>query len=543
MGPTPPPTAAATPTPLAAPTTPAPTPVEGKPPVPTPSPTPRPPHVLRTAELAGWEQLDPHKTTSVAFYHFFGDVYSGLVRWETGPQTRPEVRRVVPDLAVRWEQVDAQTYLFRLQPEARWHDLPPVNGRRVTGEDVAFSIRRLALEGTRQPLWRRFASAQAVGEDAVQIVLTGPYPSFLPMLASGFNVLVAPEAVRQAGGDLYQGPVVGTGPFLFDAAASHRESRGVLLRNPTFYEPGTPRVDRLERLVVGTEEGRLALLRAGRLDFALLDPFQAQVILDDGGLGLQLAGQPALTAWALSFKPRAPFQGAEVRRAASLALDREALWRAYSGTRLPLAVGTGMPLPSADALLSHEEIADGYRMDVGTARRLLQQAGVAPRTSVIITIGDYGERPVAAGLALVQQLRAIGLGAEALVVLPAVYAATVQAPPGLFQVAFGPVVSPEEADLWLTERFGPGGSLNAAGIADPELTRLIQAQQQAEPGERAELLRTAQRLLLERALQPAVFLDQTWAARRPDLEGWSTFLDEPFQRFLRGVGLRPAGGL
>ena len=232
--PFPSPTAAASPTPFATVAVPSPTATVPPTQVP-PTPTPQPERVLRTAEIAGWRQLDPHRTVSPAFFHFFGGVYTGLVRWETGTDAAPEVRRVIPDVAESWEQPDATSYLFHLRPEARWQDLPPVNGRRITPDDVVFSFRRLR-ESPHESMWRRVASVQAVGDDAVLITLTEPYSPFLSQLASGVNVLVAPEAGASSDqGDLYDGPVVGTGPFIFDARMSHRETRGVFRRNPSFY--------------------------------------------------------------------------------------------------------------------------------------------------------------------------------------------------------------------------------------------------------------------------------------------------------------------
>ena len=189
--PSPTPAAAASATPFA--TVALPSPTATMPPIQTPPmPTPRPERVLRTAEVAGWRQLDPHRTVSPAFFHFFGGVYTGLVRWETGTDIAPEVRRVIPDLAESWEQPDATSYLFHLRPEAQWQDLPPVNGRRITPDDVVFSLRRLR-ESPHESLWRRIASVQAVGDDAVLITLTEPYSPFLSQLASGVYVVLVEQ--------------------------------------------------------------------------------------------------------------------------------------------------------------------------------------------------------------------------------------------------------------------------------------------------------------------------------------------------------------
>jgi peptide/nickel transport system substrate-binding protein len=498
--------------------------------------------VLQTAEVTGWDQLDPHRApTPPSFYHFFGSVYSGLVRWETGPDTLGDVRRVVPDLAESWEQPDDRSFLFHLRPGARWHDVPPANGRRVTSADVVFSFQRLR-ESVHRELWQRVVSVQAVDEDSVLITLTGPYSAFLGQLASGVNVLVLPEAVEASEqGDLHSGPVIGTGPFVFDPLASDRRTDGVFLRNPSFYEEGLPQVDRLERQVAGSEDAAIAMFRAGRSDFLVLSASGAQRLMEAGLGDTQLFHQADLSGWALTFKPQPPFDQAAARQAASLALDRPRLWEVYTGTQAPAALGLGMPAPDAAALLPTEDVQRAYRRDVEEARRLLAGLGNAARSPFTVTVGDFGPSSVQTGAELVRQLRDVGFVADLRAVPQGLYAATAQTPPGVFQVAFGPVSAPDEADLWLTSRYGMGGSRNVGGFDDPELWGLIQAQSaETDPVRRAELLQEAQRLLLERAYQPMVFRDQTWMAVRSRVQGWPSYFDEPHQRALRGVGVSSA---
>ena len=101
---------------------------------------------LRLATARGWNKLDPFATTSADYYKIFANTFSSLVRYKTGEGTRPFVHEVVPDLASSWEQPDDKTYIFRLNQDARWSDLPAVNGRSVTGDDVVQSLEYLMLE-------------------------------------------------------------------------------------------------------------------------------------------------------------------------------------------------------------------------------------------------------------------------------------------------------------------------------------------------------------------------------------------------------------
>ena len=51
-------------------------------------------------------------------------------------------------LAESWEQKDDLTYAFRLRQGVKFHNVPPVNGRELTSEDVKYSIER---QMTNQP--------------------------------------------------------------------------------------------------------------------------------------------------------------------------------------------------------------------------------------------------------------------------------------------------------------------------------------------------------------------------------------------------------
>jgi len=46
-------------------------------------------------------------------------------------------------LAESWEIVDAETLIFNIRKGVHWQDIPPVNGRELTADDVVFSLKRI----------------------------------------------------------------------------------------------------------------------------------------------------------------------------------------------------------------------------------------------------------------------------------------------------------------------------------------------------------------------------------------------------------------
>src|ERR1700730_13883020 len=49
---------------------------------------------------------------------------------------------IQPELAQKWEQPSPTEYVFHLQPNVKWQNKPPVNGRPLVADDVVWSLER-----------------------------------------------------------------------------------------------------------------------------------------------------------------------------------------------------------------------------------------------------------------------------------------------------------------------------------------------------------------------------------------------------------------
>src|SRR5215475_2321610 len=101
-----------------------------------------------TLRVRGYDPVhfDPHQTISFKTHTTLSFVYSKLVRHKVGPEMRPGIFAVEPDLAERWEELDATTYVFHLRQGVKWHNKPPVNGRELVADDVKFTYDRFLTE-------------------------------------------------------------------------------------------------------------------------------------------------------------------------------------------------------------------------------------------------------------------------------------------------------------------------------------------------------------------------------------------------------------
>lgn len=135
-----------------------------------------------------------------------------------------------------------------VQPNAKWHNKPPVNGRQVDAQDIAYNLLRItgALEpdeGQRARYQRRstltgMENAEAVDNEVVRVTFDRPTGTFLGGL-SDFRNLMAPRDFLDGGGEYEDTPsVVGSGPFIIESFKG--DERATWVRNPDYWRPGLP---------------------------------------------------------------------------------------------------------------------------------------------------------------------------------------------------------------------------------------------------------------------------------------------------------------
>jgi len=227
-----------------------------------------------------------------------GAAAEGLVRFDAGGQ-------IVPGLAERWNvSDDGLSYIFRLG-DRRWSD-----GTRVTARFVVRRLRAAAAPQSRNPLAMVLSGIEeivATTDDVLEIRLTAPRPNLLYHLAS-------PElaVVRDDGG---------AGPF----AVERRADDSLLLSRTIPDGEG----ERRESLALRTARSAVAV--------TLFTQRQADLVLGGtwGDLPVARAADPRAAALRLDpaagffglavVDPGGPLKSAEVRRAISMALDRDAI--------------------------------------------------------------------------------------------------------------------------------------------------------------------------------------------------------------------------
>ena len=129
-----------------------------------------------------------------------GISYSRLLRLKTAPgQTQPNLS-IECDLCQSWTLTKDLIYEFELRPDIAWQDVPPVNGRLLTAQDLTFSYGRLGTPGwPNESLVSPFGEVSAISDSTLSVKLNLPDADALLSLADGHAKVVASETVEQFG--------------------------------------------------------------------------------------------------------------------------------------------------------------------------------------------------------------------------------------------------------------------------------------------------------------------------------------------------------
>ncbi|MFC1864544.1 ABC transporter substrate-binding protein [Chloroflexota bacterium] len=276
--------------------------------------------------------------------------------WSKGPAGTDETEfwftgfysfRERPLLAESWEMPDPDTIIFHIRKGVHWHNKPPVNGRELTAEDVAFSIDRIYRgqqvgrpTSKQYPGW--FESATATDKWTVMVKChdSEKYrtPYIVELMADTMEI-VAPEVIEKYGSQRDWRNVVGTGPFML---VDHVPGSTMTLeRHPNYWgkdplhpENQLPYLDSMTWLVILDPSTRIAALRTGKADWFWNVGRDDAASLKKSTPELQWKRRVLHKSGVLFMrvdKPELPYGDIRVRRALHMAIDFEAIKDDYYG--------------------------------------------------------------------------------------------------------------------------------------------------------------------------------------------------------------------
>lgn len=327
--------------------------------------------VLLDASFAGaWPSgLDPAtNTTGGANLTQMSAIYGGLFRLvadEDGANAK-----VVPHQAAGYEFADGgKTLRIKIKPGIKFTD-----GTALDAAAVAFNLERdMKSTCTCRPQWPLAESGGITteGTDTVVLKFTRPNGAAVnSMVVSNVNWIASPTALRTMGEDKFKINPVGAGPF--KVVSNKLSSELVLARNPGYFVPDRPYLDKLVVRTVGDDQPAYQALLAGQgqaYEGMTTTPLIEQAKANNR---LVVTQQPATSPYLIQLNTKiAPFNNKQAREAIYYATNVEAIKKGLFKDWYPASQTF-----TADGGLFHHPTVPGYRtFDLEKAKSIVTQLG------------------------------------------------------------------------------------------------------------------------------------------------------------------------
>ncbi|MGV1754079.1 peptide ABC transporter substrate-binding protein [Agrobacterium sp. CG674] len=298
--------------------------------------------VLHRGNSGEPQTLDQAQTSIDIEAFILKDLYEGLTIYGADG-------KIIPGAAESWTLSDDGTvYTFKLRENAKWSD-----GTPVTAEDFVFSYQRVEDPKTAakyanilypiknaEKINKGEAKPEELGVKAVdaktlEITLERATPFLLELLAHQTALPVSKASVEKNGADFVKpGTMVSNGAYTLQAHVPNDSL--TVVKNANHWDAANTKIDKVIFYPIDDQAASVRRFEAKEMDLAY--NFSAdQLDRLRKSYGEQVHVSPTLATYYYTFDTReAPYNDVRVRRALSMAVDRDFLAKEiYSGSQLP----------------------------------------------------------------------------------------------------------------------------------------------------------------------------------------------------------------
>jgi peptide/nickel transport system substrate-binding protein len=374
--------------------------------------------------------MDPHfiyiRTNLAYSAHVYSKLVSSDENWKRGP-----------DLATSWKTIDDKTWEFKLRKGVKFHD-----GSNFTAEDVVFSINRIPKLPNNPAPYTAYTTGivgmEIVDPYTIRFKMADVTPAFPADLMQ--IVIVSKKAAEGATtADFASGRAsIGTGPYKFVRYLPN--DRVELVGNENYWGE-KPVWDKVTMRILTNDASRVAALLGGDVDMIEYVPPSEVAHLEqnkntrvfkrtsDRVMYLNLVSQvidksPFLTDKDGKPLEKNPFKDVRVRKAISMAINREAICKeVYSGLAAPASQ------LSPEGIFGYNPSIKVEKFNMEGAKKLLAEAGYPNGFGV--TVHGTNDRYANDGKtcqAVGQMLARIGLAVKVDTMPWSIYAAKIKTP-------------------------------------------------------------------------------------------------------------------
>ncbi len=479
--------------------------------------------------------LDPIQVGDVATSEYVVEIFGGLVTLD------PDLK-VQPDIAQSWDITNGgKTYTFKLRDDVVFHT---GNARRVTAEDVKYSIERAADPSNASPTVRAYlgnivglrdryenkaasvSGVKVIDDRTIQIDLIEPSDYFLSELTYPVAFVVDRQQIEANPRNWTQKPS-GTGPFKL---AEFKPAEKIRLVRNDRYHLGAPKLDE-----VVFELGGGSLLTRYENDEIHIGYIPASLLdsVKDGSnaLAKEYRPVPNMAVFYFTLNPqKAPFDDPKVRQAFALTIDRETLNSVLLYDAYRVADGFLPP-----EMPGYTESVSSYDYDVDRAKQLLAEskyAGNLPR--IVLSYSGTGAAPGDLLVAVQERWQeTLGVTIELQAIDSSAFLREQRR--GNFQMhSDGWAADYPDPEDFLGKLFASDSTLNYTGYKNAEVDRLLlAARTEQDRTRRFAMYADAEQLILDDAVVVPTFWPVEHVIVKPCVQGYpNVSMTVPKYRFV-----------
>ncbi len=358
---------------------------------------------LNVAVPALPEPLTAGASTTQARYRVQYNIFNNLIEFDF-----KGTKGFMPSLAESWKRIDDRTLELKLRKGVKFH-----NGDEFTAEDVAwtFSDERFFGENPivghkrARGYWALFDRVEIIDPYTIRIISKDTDPLAVNRLSLPQFQIINKRAFQEAKSfEEWSNKPVGTGPFKIERFASGDQ---LVLKAHNEYWGGKPYVDTLIFRSVPEESARIAGLMAG--DYQVISNVSIDLIPTiEQEKNLSIEGGPIASFLATMFNIKKPYMDVNLRKAMSLALDRELIVKNLFAGRTTIPNGINDP-GYADMYVKDHPYP---KYDLAEAKKLVKKSVYKGEVIPYYILNDYYPNEVNVAQTMVEMWKAAGINVQ-----------------------------------------------------------------------------------------------------------------------------------
>lgn len=471
--------------------------------------------------------LDPALVTDVNSASYVVEIFGGLVTLDPDLIIVPDLAEELP--SVRTNPDGTVTYTFKLRPDALFQ-----NGRRVTADDVKWSIERHAAPETLSPTAidylgdivgardyirgriEEITGIEVIDNRTIEITIDGPKPYFLAKLTYPTAFVVDRNQVESDPQNWARNPN-GTGPYKL---REWQLGNQIILEPFDRYHLGPGTIETIQIRFAG---GGLTQYENDEVDIADVGVNDIERVRDpSSALNAEFVTREELGVFYLGFNTQQPpFDDAAVRRAFGHAIDKATITLVVLQDILEPAEGILPP-----GLQGHDPDFLGLVFDPELALSLIAGSRYADSPlldNIRLTISGAGATPGTV-IEAIQEMWRVNLGIEVQIQQVETASFFQELDRGLYQLFnIGWILDYPDPENILDLKFHGQSLQNDSSYSNPEVDALLeQARVEQDPQIRLDLYREVENILVNiDAVWIPLFFSKVNQVVKPYVEGYT----------------------